>query len=158
MFKNALRFALAAVFAVSLVPVAGQASHCPTGVFVFFGVDTGVAHPVDGGTIKQGQNSGFTGCTVDANDESLSTNLIVPGAPHAIVGTTISNQFTGTPIGTIDIDGVVTELAFTAYNTARGRWEADGVAIPSDASNLTASVWLDGAEEDAVSISYHSAG
>jgi hypothetical protein len=154
--RNVIRFALAAMFAVSLVPVAGHAEHCPNGVFVFFGVDTGVEHPVDGGTIKQGQNPGATGCTV-GNDEELNTHVIVPGAPHAIVGTTISNQFGGTPVGTIEIDGDVIDLTFTAYNSARGRWEADGVAVPAGASSIVASVWLEDNEDDVRTVSYRAA-
>lgn len=156
MNKHLIRFALAAMFAVSLAPLASQASHCGDDVFVFFGVDTGVAHPVDGGTVKQGQNPGASGCTADPNDETLNTFLIVPGAPHAIVGTAISNQFGEKPTGTIEIDGEVTELTFTAYNSARGRWEADGVAVPAGASSIIASVWLDGGEEDAQTAEYRS--
>lgn len=131
---------VAAVAVVSaLAPLGASADHCPD-VFIFQGVDAG-------NDVRRGLNTGFVGCTADENDESLNTNLVVPGAQVAIVGVVQAFQPT---TGTLQIGSSVTSLTWT-LNTVQGRYESQSVPI-SEVANMTATV--SNAAGETISVTY----
>lgn len=113
--------ALTALLALSLTPAVSVASHgdCQN-LFIFQGADPGLG-------LRRGLNTGFFGCTLDPNDETFNTNLVLPGVQIAIVG--VADPFVpldGT--STLTIGSVITPLTWT-HNAIQARWESQSVPV-----------------------------
>lgn len=133
---------LAAVLAMALVPA--HAQHC-TDVAILSAVD-------QGNGIRRGVDPGLAGCTAARNDESLSTNLVVPAAPYLIVSVAKSVPFDREPLtGTITVGGVETELSF-ASNAIEMRW--DSQSVPNTGGDATTTVTAVGGTT--VSVTYRA--
>lgn len=141
MRKRSMMLAAAAFAALMLAPFGAQADEASDNeenclrdagyIVVFSGTDAGAA--------RRGLNAGTAGCNTagDPDVPFVDTNILTPGATHAIVGVTGLNASTNPGPGTWQFGDDTVALTWTYLND---RWESQSIPMPSGTGTAHISV------------------
>jgi hypothetical protein len=151
--KKGILLGFAALLAITMVPGASNASHCPQQLFVFSG--QGTTLPDNPAASSDMLNLGAEGCSVPATaGEQPDTRYITPGATTVKLGALNypagpgSNNSNRPGTSSVQFDSATPIAVSWVYSIPRKRWESTTTfALPAGTKTITAKAVLKDEED-----------